>query len=55
MLIILHQVIVWELNSLLFLVFTSLLGALITFLFRIEPKGKSLEQLGNGKPTFNSR
>ncbi|MFB2836131.1 MFS transporter [Floridanema evergladense] len=42
-------------NLLHILVFTSLLGALVTFLFRIEPKGKSLETLGNGKPTFNAR
>jgi len=37
------------------LVLTALLGALITYVFRVEPKGKSLEQMGYGQPTFNPR
>jgi MFS family permease len=36
------------------LAITALLGALITFIFRIEPKGKSLEQMGYGQPTFHN-
>jgi MFS family permease len=36
------------------LAITALLGALITFIFRIEPKGKSLEQIGYGQPTFHN-
>ncbi len=37
------------------LVLTALAGALVTYLFRIEPNGKSLEQMGYGQPTFRAR
>jgi len=31
---------------------TSILGAIVTFVFRIEPNGKSLEELSYGRPTL---